>query len=78
MDDLEKLVKLEKEVPNPFPDCGIFHDKFSHCLKPTVQVAHIYKHSTAQNCGEFVHDWRKCMSAKLTKDPKEIQVIILY
>lgn len=64
-----------KEGPiGPFPDCSLFHDRFARCLQPNTQVSHIYKHGEAENCGEFVHDWRKCMEAKFTKDEVKIKV----
>mmetsp|Transcript_28764 Transcript_28764/g.58934 ORF Transcript_28764/g.58934 Transcript_28764/m.58934 type:complete len:92 (+) Transcript_28764:117-392(+) len=56
-----------------FPDCEIFHNKFSNCLKPTQQMAHIYHHGVAENCGEYVHDWRKCIGAKMTNNEEEIK-----
>jgi hypothetical protein len=63
-----------KDTKSPFPDCSLFHNKFSHCLEPNTQINHIFKHGEAENCGEFVHDWRKCMSAKFTKDEAKVKV----
>lgn len=59
---------------SPFPDCNLFHDKFVHCLQLTAQVAHIYKHGSAENCGEFVADWKKCMYAKVNNEPAKVLV----
>lgn len=59
---------------SPFPNCNLFHDRFVHCLRPSVQISHIYKHAAAENCGEFVADWKKCMYAKVTKEPEKIVV----
>jgi hypothetical protein len=68
------LSEFTNENTGPFPDCSKFHDRFARCLQPNTQIAHIYKHAGAENCGEFVHDWRKCMEAKLTKDSAKIKV----
>ena len=65
---------LFKKSSGPFPDCEHFHERFTKCLMPSMQAKHIYKHNEAENCGEFVHDWRKCMSAKLVKEPEKIKV----
>jgi hypothetical protein len=70
--------EFTNENTGPFPDCSKFHDRFARCLQPNTQIAHIYKHAGAENCGEFVHDWRKCMEAKFTKDAAKIKVMIAF
>ena len=57
-----------------FPDCTILHDQFVHCIRPTIQIQHIYKTGFPQDCGEFVEDWKKCMYAKVLNNAVEIKV----
>lgn len=57
-----------------FPDCMLFYDQFSYCLKPSKQFNHIYKHGAAMDCNEYLSDWKKCMYVKLLKDQDRIKV----
>ena len=61
-----------------FPDCNLLHDQFVHCLRPTIQIEHIYRTGISQDCGKFVGDWRKCMYAKVLKDETKIKVSMLF
>mmetsp|Transcript_3420 Transcript_3420/g.5329 ORF Transcript_3420/g.5329 Transcript_3420/m.5329 type:complete len:111 (+) Transcript_3420:195-527(+) len=67
---MSNKVKGEKQQPQQelgqqqeFPACSFFHDEFVRCIKPTQQFSHIYSYGCVEDCGKFVHDWRKCIVA---------------
>jgi len=57
-----------------FPNCMLFYDQFSYCLKPSTQFNYIYKHGAAMDCNDYLSDWKKCMFVKLVKDQDRIKV----
>lgn len=58
-----------------FPNCTLFYEKFSYCLKPSAQYDNIYKNGSVINCNEYFSDWKNCLYAKTLKNENEIKVV---
>ncbi len=64
----------QKELNGGFGLCSVLYDRFSNCMTFGGQLRQIHRDGSAENCGDIIMDYSKCLLAQSSQDEKKKKV----